>query len=122
MDIYRFNKINYISLQQNENKIGGKKRDKQNKGRFKDMKVGEIIEFHNEDFFKRTVLVEIVGKNEYKSFEDYFSNERLVCCLPGIKIWMMNLAILHNAYYKYFTKEDELQYGVVAIQMKLIKN
>lgn len=89
---------------------------RKNKGRFKDMRVGERIEWVNDDFKRRTVSTEIIGKHEYKTFEEYLSAERLDRCLPGIKTIEDGLSV----YYKYFTKEDEQQYGVVAIILKVI--
>ena len=73
-----------------------------NKGRFKDMEVGDIIEWHNEDFKERKFLTKIIGKNEYKTFEEYLVSEGL------------------SVYFKYFSKEKESEFGVVAIKIKVI--
>jgi len=89
---------------------------RRNKGRFKDMRVGETIEWVNDDFKRRTVMTEIIGKNEYSTFEEYLLAERLDRCLPGIKTIEDGRAV----YYKYFTKEDEQEFGVVAILLKVI--
>jgi ASC-1-like (ASCH) protein len=37
-------------------------------------------------------------------------------CLPGIPSLEHGLSV----YYKYFTKEDEDKYGIVAIKIKLL--
>jgi ASC-1-like (ASCH) protein len=89
---------------------------RKNKGRFKDMKVGDIIEWYNEDFKPRKMKTIITGKSEYKTFEEYLTTEGLENCLPGIPTMEHGLSV----YYKYFTKEDEAEYGVVAIQIKNI--
>jgi ASC-1-like (ASCH) protein len=87
-----------------------------NKGRFQEMQVGDIIEFHNEDFLERKILTKVTGKTEYKSFTEYLETEGLGNCLPGIP----SLAHSLSVYYKYFTKEKEAEFGVVAIRFELI--
>jgi len=87
-----------------------------NKGRFKDMEVGDIIEWHNEDFKERKFLTKIIGKNEYKTFEEYLVSEGLGACLPGIPSLEHGLSV----YFKYFSKEKESEFGVVAIKIKVI--
>jgi ASC-1-like (ASCH) protein len=52
-----------------------------NKGRFQEMQVGDIIEFHNEDFLERKILTKDTGKTEYKSFTEYLETEGLDKCL-----------------------------------------
>jgi ASC-1-like (ASCH) protein len=97
-----------------------------NKGDFSKMNVGEVIEWINDDFnertcfteivHKRSCLTKIIDKTEYKSIEDYLKGEGLDNCLPGIPSLEHGL----NLYYKYFTKEDEDKYGIVAIKIKLL--
>jgi ASC-1-like (ASCH) protein len=89
---------------------------RRNKGRFKDMRVGDIVEWTNNDFAPRKVLTRIVSKSEYSSFKEYLETEGLDKCLPGIKDIDTGLSV----YYKYFTKEDEKEYGVIAIKIELI--
>jgi ASC-1-like (ASCH) protein len=81
------------------------------------MQVNDIIEWHNEDFKERKILTKIVGKEEYKTFEEYLEKEGLDKCLPGIPTMEHGLSV----YYKYFTKEKETEFGVVAIRIELIK-
>ena len=89
---------------------------RKNKGRFKEMKVGDIVLWTNNDFAPRKVLTKITGKAEYSTFEEYLETEGLDKCLPGIKDIDTGLSV----YFKYFTKEDEKEFGVVAIRMELI--
>ena len=89
---------------------------RKNKGRFKEMKLGDIVEWTNNDFAPRSILTEITGKTEYNTFKEYLETEGLEKCLPGIP----NLETGLSVYYKYFTKEDEKEFGVVAITMKLL--
>ncbi len=89
---------------------------RKNKGRFKEMKIGDTVQWTNNDFGLRTVLTEIIGKAEYPTFQEYLETEGLDKCLPGIKDIETGL----NVYFKYFTKQDEKEFGVVAIKLKLI--
>ncbi len=89
---------------------------RKNKGRFKEMKVGDIVEWTNNDFGPRSVLTKIIGKAEYPTFKEYLETEGLVNCLPTITDLEQGLGV----YYKYYTKEDEKEYGVVAIRLEIL--
>lgn len=90
---------------------------RKNKGRFKEMQVGDIVQWTNNDFKERSVLTKITGKTEYKTFEEYLEAKGLDKCLPGIPTLEHGLSV----YFKYFTKEDEVAFGVVAISLELVK-
>ena len=90
---------------------------RKNKGKFKEMKVGDIIQWTNDDFDNRTVLTKLIKKVEYDTFADYLNNEGLENCLPGMPSLEHGLSV----YFKYFTKEDEKEFGVIAIHLELIK-
>jgi ASC-1-like (ASCH) protein len=90
---------------------------RKNKGIFKEMKVGDIIQWTNDDFDNRTVLTKLIKKVEYDTFSDYLNNEGLENCLPGMPSLEHGLSV----YFKYFTKEDEKEFGVIAIHLELIK-
>lgn len=91
---------------------------RKNKGKFKDMKIGEIIQWTNSDFVERKVMTRIIDKAEYPTFEKYLETEGLDKCLPG----MENFGLEHglSVYFKYYTKEDEKNYGVIAIKIELV--
>ncbi len=89
---------------------------RKNKGRFKEMKVGEIIEWTNNDFNPRKFLTKITRKQEYKTFREYLEKEGLSKCLPGIPDIECGLSV----YFKYFTKQDEEEFGVIAIELELM--
>ncbi len=89
---------------------------RKNKGRFGSMKPGQIIKWINEDFKPRHVYTKITQVTTYDTFEDYLRAEGLEKCLPSINDMEIGLSV----YFKYFTKEDEAKYGVVAIQMEKI--
>jgi len=90
---------------------------RRNKGRFMEMKIGDIIEWTNYDFKPRRVMTKIKRKTVYETFEEYLETEGLDKCLPGIPSLSHGLSV----YFKYFTKQDEKDFGVVAIEIELIK-
>jgi ASC-1-like (ASCH) protein len=90
---------------------------RKNKGRFKEMNVGDIIQWNNNDFLPRTIITVIKKKTVYKSFKEYLENEGLQKCLPGIPSLEHGLSV----YYKYFTKEEEDEFGVVAIEIEYVQ-
>jgi len=90
---------------------------RKNKGIFKKMQVGDIIQWDNNDFKERNVLTKITGKVEYKTFKEYLIKEGLDKCLPGMPSLKHGLSV----YFKYFTKKEEAEFGVVAIRLELVK-
>ena len=91
---------------------------RKNKGKFKEMKVGDIIEWKNDDFKPRSFLTQITGKAEYPNFKIYLETEGLEKCLPNMEKYGIEHGL--SVYYKYYTKEDEREFGVVAIRLKVI--
>ena len=89
---------------------------RKNKGRFKEMKPGDIIKWTNNDFAPRSVMTRVTSKAEYQTFQEYLETEGLYKCLPGIKDIETGLSV----YFKYFTKTDESEFGVVAIKLELV--
>ncbi len=63
------------------------------------------------------MITRITRKAEYSTFAEYLETEGLQKCLPG----MPDLDTGLSVYYKYFTKEDEKEFGVVAIEIELIQ-
>jgi len=90
---------------------------RKNKGRFKEMCIGDIVEWTNEDFMKRNILTKIIAKIQYNTFQEYLESEGINRCLPGIPTLEHGLSV----YFKYFTKEEETEFGVIAIHFELIK-
>lgn len=90
---------------------------RKNKGKYKEMKVGDVIEWVNDDFKHRSIMTRVIGKNVYSTFKEYLETEGLENCLPGMPDITYGLSV----YYKYFTSEDEAKYGVVAIKLELVK-
>lgn len=86
-----------------------------NKGDFSKMKINDIIIFYNEDFNYREIKVKITKINKFKSFEDYLRKETIKRCLPGFTSINDGL----DVYYKYFTKQQEKEYGIVSVHLKV---
>lgn len=87
-----------------------------NKGDFKKMEVGDVIFFYNNDFdIYREVECIITKITKYDNFRKYLINSNIKKCLPTIE----NINDGINIYYKYYTREDEIKYGCVAIKIKI---
>ena len=76
-----------------------------------------LLNFFNEDFpKKRKFEVKIIKLNNYKNFENYLKNKTLKKTLPGIS----NIKEGLDIYYKYYSKEDEKKYKIIAIDIEVI--
>lgn len=91
---------------------------RKNKGKFKEMKVGDTIEWRNNNFKPRSFLTQVIGKAEYPNFKTYLETEGLDKCLPNMEKYGIEHGL--SVYYKFYTKEEEQQFGVVAIRLKVI--
>ncbi|OGH91379.1 MAG: hypothetical protein A2534_03840 [Candidatus Magasanikbacteria bacterium RIFOXYD2_FULL_39_9] len=78
-----------------------------NKGKFLDIQVGDILKINNEVEYK------VVEKNSYKNFREMIEAEGLSNVIPDKKTVEEAVAV----YYKFYTKEDELKYGVVGVKI-----
>ena len=88
------------------------------RGDFTQLKIGDFLTFENSELpFYRQFNVEIVDVNIYDSFKLYLQSESLDRCLPGVD----NVEDGISVYYKYYTKEDEEIYRVVAITVEVVK-
>lgn len=87
-----------------------------NKGKFKELKDNDIIEWQNNDFNPRSAKTRVVYKTEYKTFREYLEKEGLDKCLPSIPTVDDGLEV----YYKYYSKENEAEYGVIAIGLERV--
>jgi ASC-1-like (ASCH) protein len=79
------------------------------------LRKGDYIIFQNNDFgFYRSCKVRITSVKSYDTFTTYLEKETLVKTLPGID----NIEEGKEIYYKYYSKEDEEKYKIVAIRLK----
>ena len=80
------------------------------------VKVGDIIEFTNRDTLEK-ICVKVIKLHFFNNFEDLYKN-------------FDNVSLGYNKYEesspddmeKYYSKEEQKLYGVVGIEIKLIKN
>jgi ASC-1-like (ASCH) protein len=84
-----------------------------NKGKFSAVQVGDILELEPEK-----IKFEIIGKNIYKNFREMLENEGLENVIPDKN----NINDAGDIYYKFYTKEQEDKFGVVAIKIKEISS
>jgi len=83
-----------------------------NKGTFSQLKKGDIIKFRNKDDSFIAKIRKIV---KYKTFEEYLMKEGLKRTLPTVKT--INEGV--NIYYQYYSKDQEKEYGILAIYIKV---
>lgn len=84
-----------------------------NKGIFSQIKKDDIIKFVNNDDY---VKVRVKNINYYDSFLQYLTLEGLKRTLPDV--YTIEEGI--NIYYKYYTKEQEKEYRILAIYIELV--
>lgn len=98
-------------------KLGIKTREgRLNKGDFKEMSRGDIIVYVNTDFGPREVRTVVTSKRHFSTFRDYLEKEKIRKCLPGVDSVDEGVKV----YFKYFSRDDEKQHGVVSIHFKVI--
>lgn len=87
-----------------------------NKGKFAALAIGDIITFYNDDYNHREISVKVTRKTTYPDFKTYLETETLAQTVPGQPTIEHGLAV----YYKYYTKELESEYGIIAIGIEVI--
>lgn len=87
-----------------------------NKGKWVEMQVGDQILVDNLPDTDETILVEIANKSVYKSFREMITFEGIKNVIPDAK----SIDEAESAYYKFYSKEDETQFGVASFQVKLL--
>jgi len=82
-----------------------------NKGDFANMDIGDFIIFTNNELgFERKLKIKIKHISYYDNFQTYLETETLENCLPAV----YNIEDGLKVYYKYYTKSDEIEYGIKA--------
>jgi ASC-1-like (ASCH) protein len=84
-----------------------------NKGVFATLKKGDTVKFINNDNHFNAKIKKIV---KYDTFKEYLSQEGLKRTLPNIKTIDEGC----NIYYKYYTTEQEKEFKILAIYIKVI--
>lgn len=90
---------------------------RKNKGRFANMKIGDVIKWYNEDDGYKFCYCIIVNIKKYNTFRDLLIYEGLQNCLPMVN----DIEIGVSIYRHYYSEEDEINYGVLAIELSLIE-
>ena len=67
----------------------------------------------SDNLHSKSLITKII---KYSTFEEYLSQEGLARTLPGIKTIKEGIDI----YYKYYTPEQEKEFGILAIYIKLL--
>ncbi|MFH1661847.1 MAG: ASCH domain-containing protein [Candidatus Falkowbacteria bacterium] len=80
-----------------------------NKGKFAKIKVGDILEIN-----KEKMQVKVIEKNVYPNFKEMIEKEGVANVMPDKN----NIQDAVSAYYEFYTKEQEKEFGVVAIKIK----
>ena len=85
------------------------------KGKYAEMNVGDHIVVQKEDE-SESFEVEITALNKYLTFRDMLMSEGLTNVLPDAGDVDDGVSI----YRQFYTKEQEVEYGVIAIRVRLI--
>jgi len=91
-----------------------------NKTTFAELKPNDIVTWFNIDDQtkeRKECKTKITNVNHYQTFREMILAEGIENVLPGID----NIDDGVGVYRKYYTSEAESQYGVLAIQLELIK-
>ena len=83
-----------------------------NKGKFKDLKIGDILLIGPDE---KRFLIE--GTTLYKSFRGMIEKEGIENVIP----YKDNTDDAEAIYYKFYTKEQEIEFGVMAIKIKILE-
>jgi len=82
-----------------------------NRGKFAELAVGDIVEMNDE----RTPF-EIVAKNVYATFREMLEAEGIANVLPDT----FSLERGVEVYRKFYSEEEEKEFGVVALRIKRV--
>lgn len=80
-----------------------------NKGKFGSLEVGDFLEMDSPK-----ARFEVVGKNIYKSFMEMVGAEGVENVIPDKD----NVEDAANVYYRFYTKDQEREFGVAAIKIR----
>ena len=84
-----------------------------NKGVFKNLSVGDIIIWENNNKHIKTIVISV---HHHKNFRNMLMQQRLFNVLPGVRTLKQGLEI----YSKFYSDSDILEHGVLAIRIKII--
>lgn len=99
----------FTYIKQGRKKIEGRL----NKGKFAELKVGDIINWENAGETVRTMLTRI---GHYKTFADMITHEGLRNVLPDVKDLDAGVAV----YRQFYSEAKEAEFGVLAIEVSVL--
>lgn len=82
----------------------------------KNIKIGEIIEFKKEPNFEENIFTKIINLKYYSNFEKLVENYKI----EELANKSVDKLEFINDLNKFYTVEQQKQYGVVAIEVELI--
>ena len=80
----------------------------------REIKIGDTILFKKEPEQTEIVITEVVGLLNYRTFSDLIND------FPATMFGHPDAQDLSNSIYKYYTKEQEQEYTVLGIKIRLI--
>lgn len=80
------------------------------KGKFAEMEVGDHVLANDE------LEVKVIGKKVYTSFREMIEQEGIERVIPNAN----TIEEAEAVYYKFYTKEQEKEFGVLALELELI--
>lgn len=81
-----------------------------NKGKFSTLSVDDILILDK-------VNLKVISIKKYDTFKDMLSEEGVDRVIPDKK----DITEAEKVYYKFYAKEDERKFGVVAIEVRVLK-
>jgi ASC-1-like (ASCH) protein len=87
-----------------------------NKNKFSTFKKNDLLKIINNKNENDIINAKIRKIIKYNSFEEYLSQEGLKRTLPDVQ----SIEDGVNIYYKFYNKNDEEKYGVLAIYIKIL--
>lgn len=99
----------FEKIQKGQKKVEGRL----NKGKFANMKKGDIFFFVSKS---DKLKVQVKNIYKYKSFHEYLEMEGLRRTLPGVS----SIEKGKEIYYEFYSLEMEKEFGILAIEVKKI--
>lgn len=87
-----------------------------NKGDFAEIRAGDLITWIGPAGSGNRFTTRVMALYYHKSFASYLRARTLKACLPGITTLKAGV----DVYYRYYSKQDEKKYGIVAIKLQVL--
>ena len=98
-------------------KTGNKKYEvRLDKGKWKNVSVGDFLIIDNLPESEDIIKIQILSVERYKNYREMLIDKGYENVIPDAN----SLDEAEAAYYKFYTKEDELAFGVIAFGIKVL--